>query len=257
MMGSTERALITFKGSFVPRYVLYYQAEYRCHPERPKAQFCQRCHKIGHRKDVCTLPPSTELCQTCSEDLTKLPPGQDHDYYATCRNCKGSHSSTWAECPEKLKADAKVTEHAYRRRLATRETDNQSSPASQAQDNHRSRSQSRHRHPNTPVRIHHQQQNSKHNETRPTERQDASRSPAAQAPRHQTVSQPLSSSPPPQGLKPASTPITASASYRDALAPTVVTNATNQPPIPIHTTIQDLFLYIAATLMLSNGEMTP
>ncbi|KAH9371032.1 hypothetical protein HPB48_003994 [Haemaphysalis longicornis] len=45
MMGSTETALITFEGSFVPRYVLYYQAEYRCHPEQPKAQFCQRCHR--------------------------------------------------------------------------------------------------------------------------------------------------------------------------------------------------------------------
>lgn len=79
VMGSTETALITFEGSFVPCYVLYYQAECRCHPERPKAQFCQRGHKIGHRKDVCTLPPSTELCQTCSQDLTKLPPGQEHD----------------------------------------------------------------------------------------------------------------------------------------------------------------------------------
>ncbi|KAH9370542.1 hypothetical protein HPB48_011443 [Haemaphysalis longicornis] len=56
MMGSTETALITFEGSFVPRYVLYYQAKYRCHPERPKAQFCQRCHKISHRKDVCAFP---------------------------------------------------------------------------------------------------------------------------------------------------------------------------------------------------------
>ncbi|KAH9372332.1 hypothetical protein HPB48_015982 [Haemaphysalis longicornis] len=62
MMNSTETSLIIFEGSFVPSYVLYYQAEYRCHLERPKAQFCQRCRNIGHRnKDVCT---STELCQT-------------------------------------------------------------------------------------------------------------------------------------------------------------------------------------------------
>ncbi|KAH9362188.1 hypothetical protein HPB48_002166 [Haemaphysalis longicornis] len=80
MIDSTETALITFERSFVPHYVLYYQTEYRCHPERPKAQFCQRCHKIGHRKDVCTLPPSTELCQTCSQDfrpaksMTATPP---------------------------------------------------------------------------------------------------------------------------------------------------------------------------------------
>ncbi|KAH9359549.1 hypothetical protein HPB48_006089 [Haemaphysalis longicornis] len=120
MMGSTETALLTFEGSFVPRYVLFYQADYRCHPERRKPQFCQRCHKIGHRKDVCTLPPSTELCQTCSEDLTKLPPGQEHDCYAPCRNCKGSHSSTWAECPEKLKADAKqITNHLLLRKHRT------------------------------------------------------------------------------------------------------------------------------------------
>ncbi|KAH9368003.1 hypothetical protein HPB48_009628 [Haemaphysalis longicornis] len=110
IVGSMETALINFEGSFVPRYVLYYQAEYLCHPERQKAQFCQRCHQIGHRKNVCSLPPSTELCHTCSQDLSKLPPGQENDCYVTCHNCKGSHPSTWAECPEKLKADARVTQ---------------------------------------------------------------------------------------------------------------------------------------------------
>ncbi|KAH9375588.1 hypothetical protein HPB48_009593 [Haemaphysalis longicornis] len=71
MMCSKETALITVEGYFVSHYVLYYQDEYRCHPVRPKAQFFKRCHKISHRKDACTLPRSTELCQTFSEDLTK------------------------------------------------------------------------------------------------------------------------------------------------------------------------------------------
>lgn len=38
MMVRTETVLITYEGSYVPRTVLYCQAEYRCYPHRPKAQ---------------------------------------------------------------------------------------------------------------------------------------------------------------------------------------------------------------------------
>ncbi|CAN7990159.1 unnamed protein product, partial [Ixodes hexagonus] len=34
MMGRTETALITFEGSYVPLYVLYHHAKYRCRPHR-------------------------------------------------------------------------------------------------------------------------------------------------------------------------------------------------------------------------------
>ncbi|KAH9360700.1 hypothetical protein HPB48_011484 [Haemaphysalis longicornis] len=38
MMGRTEIALITFAGSTIPRYVIYHHTEFRCYPQKPKAQ---------------------------------------------------------------------------------------------------------------------------------------------------------------------------------------------------------------------------
>ncbi|KAH9374704.1 hypothetical protein HPB48_021806 [Haemaphysalis longicornis] len=160
---------------------------------------------------------------------------------ATCRNCKGSHSSTWAVCPENFKPTPshptslppptrypakQITNHLLLRKHRTTTVQDPSraiaiqTPRSEFTINGKIR---------------------KRNETRPTERQDASQAPAAQAPRHLTLSQPPSLSPPPRGLKPSSTPIAASASYRDALAPTVVKMKLTLIPIP--TTIQDIFFY--------------
>ncbi|KAH9363534.1 hypothetical protein HPB48_005933 [Haemaphysalis longicornis] len=91
MMGSTETALITFEGSLVPRYVLYYhQVKYRCQ---------QNARKLNSANAMPDLLPRPY----------QAPAGQEHDCYATCRNCKCSHPSTWTECPEKLKAEADPT----------------------------------------------------------------------------------------------------------------------------------------------------
>ncbi|KAH9370957.1 hypothetical protein HPB48_013397 [Haemaphysalis longicornis] len=180
--------------------------------------------------------------------LPKLPPSQEHDCYATCATAKGSHSSTWAECPEKLKADAKVHQQAYRRRLAT--------PQNRSTNHLLLR---KHRtttvpDPSLAIAIQKPRSESTINdkirsttETRPTERQDASHSPAAQAPATSNLSQPLSPSPSPRGLKACLyTYHCLSFIPRCTCPPNVVTNATNQPPVPIPTTIQDLFLYISA-----------
>ncbi|KAH9374531.1 hypothetical protein HPB48_009417 [Haemaphysalis longicornis] len=80
MMGSTETAPMTFGGSLVPAM-------------------------------SCTIRPNTDATKNApmphlNQNLTNLTPGQEHDCYATSRNCKGSHPSTWTECPEELKADA-------------------------------------------------------------------------------------------------------------------------------------------------------
>ncbi|CAN7975119.1 unnamed protein product, partial [Ixodes persulcatus] len=68
MMGRTETELITYEGSYVPRTVLYCQAEYRCYPHRPYAQQCTPCHRLGHRADACPQAPTTRICPTCSAD---------------------------------------------------------------------------------------------------------------------------------------------------------------------------------------------
>ncbi|KAG0411253.1 hypothetical protein HPB47_011629 [Ixodes persulcatus] len=90
MMGQSLSAIITFEGTYVPYYVLYQQAEYRCRPHRPKAQICQRCHGIGHRADICTIqttPPF--ICEKCSTYLEEQ--NQPHDCDPKCKNCGGEH----------------------------------------------------------------------------------------------------------------------------------------------------------------------
>ncbi|KAH9360787.1 hypothetical protein HPB48_018242 [Haemaphysalis longicornis] len=120
MMGRTETALITFAGSTNPRYVIYHHTEFRCYPQKPKAQFCSRCHNIGHRVDVCPLPPSTVLCTTCSRDITGLAADQEHDCVPKCHLCQGAHASTSPKCPTRMDADAQSARRAYQRPLANR-----------------------------------------------------------------------------------------------------------------------------------------
>ncbi|KAG0431272.1 hypothetical protein HPB47_021941 [Ixodes persulcatus] len=120
MMGRTESALITYEGSYVPRTVLYCQAEYRCYPHCPKAQQCTLCHRLGHRADVCPQDPTTRLCPTCSADIMNIPPTQPHECTPSCLNCGEEHPSTCPTCPARVKADAKAVQTAYKQRLQAR-----------------------------------------------------------------------------------------------------------------------------------------
>ncbi|KAH9362798.1 hypothetical protein HPB48_015239 [Haemaphysalis longicornis] len=119
MMGRTETVLSTFAGSTIPRYVIYHHTEIRCYPQKPKAQFCSRYHNIGHRVDVCLLPPSTVLCPTCSRDITGLAADQEHDCVPKCNLFRGAHASTSPKCPTRMDADAQSARRAYCR-LANR-----------------------------------------------------------------------------------------------------------------------------------------
>ncbi|KAH9374125.1 hypothetical protein HPB48_005394 [Haemaphysalis longicornis] len=91
MMGRTETALITFAGSPTPRYVIYHNTEFRCYPQKPKAQFCSRCHK--HRPPSGRLSPC--LHQPCSaQPCSGISPAwqriKQHDCVPKCRLCRGS-----------------------------------------------------------------------------------------------------------------------------------------------------------------------
>ncbi|KAG0417782.1 hypothetical protein HPB47_005361 [Ixodes persulcatus] len=127
MMGRTETALITYEGSYVPRTVLYCQAEYRCYPHRPKAQQCTLCQRLGHRADVCPQAPTTRICPTCSADITNIPPTQPHECSPSCLNCGEEHPSTCPTCPARVKADAKAVQAAYKQRLQARRAERPSS----------------------------------------------------------------------------------------------------------------------------------
>ncbi|KAH9381899.1 hypothetical protein HPB48_015381 [Haemaphysalis longicornis] len=118
MMGHTETAIITFLGTHVPRTVLYRQAERRCVPHHPKAQFCTTCFAIGHRADVC-LRAGTHRCRLCGIQLSY--PDQRHLCDPRCVNCGKDHAADSPKCPVRRKADKAVTKAAYIKRLRMRE----------------------------------------------------------------------------------------------------------------------------------------
>uniref|UniRef100_A0A6B0UWU7 Uncharacterized protein n=1 Tax=Ixodes ricinus TaxID=34613 RepID=A0A6B0UWU7_IXORI len=120
MMGHSLSPIITFEGTYVPYYVLYQQAEYRCRPHRPKAQICQRCHGIGHRADICANQTASPfICEKCSTYLEEQ--NQPHDCDPKCKNCGGPHSPLDPTCPTRVQANTAATQAAYWRRLRTRQ----------------------------------------------------------------------------------------------------------------------------------------
>ncbi|CAN7946259.1 unnamed protein product, partial [Ixodes pacificus] len=62
-MGKTDEAIITFKGTTIPRAVYLYGGEYCCKTYRPTKQVCRICLKQGHRADVCPTP-DIHICVT-------------------------------------------------------------------------------------------------------------------------------------------------------------------------------------------------
>lgn len=98
MLGTSKTAVITFEGSLVPRYVLYYGGEVACHPYRPTRQVCQVCYQPGHRSDVCPTPDAA-VCRQCGI----LNPTENHPCTPQCKFCGEGHLSGAKECPQRLK----------------------------------------------------------------------------------------------------------------------------------------------------------
>ncbi|KAM7310390.1 hypothetical protein ISCGN_007298 [Ixodes scapularis] len=127
-------------------------AEFRCYPYRPKAQFCSRCHLLGHRADVCASPPDTILCAQCSTPLNST--DEPHDCHVRCKTCSGDHPTTSTQCPARLQANAQAVKQAYERRIQLRKTTAQDltkqKPPPARQHRPRSRSRAPVRRPTTP-----------------------------------------------------------------------------------------------------------
>ncbi|KAH9384648.1 hypothetical protein HPB48_026658 [Haemaphysalis longicornis] len=68
MIGRSETAIITFRGTYTPPCVLFYMTNYRCKPHKPKAQFCNTCYCIGHHEEVCPQAGS-QKCNKCGKLL--------------------------------------------------------------------------------------------------------------------------------------------------------------------------------------------
>lgn len=115
MMGSTQTAIITFSGTYVPLEVDYDGGLHRCTPHKPRAQYCTKCLKLGHRADVCT-EVSHPLCPKCGSAKKD----EEHECITKCALCGGPHPSEDKECEVRREADAVTRLQAYQKRLAIR-----------------------------------------------------------------------------------------------------------------------------------------
>lgn len=96
LLGRTSSALLTFNGTRVPFYVKVGCELIRCRPYRRVAQVCQQCGEVGHRRDVCPQPESTN-CFKCGA----ASPSPDHTCLPNCKLCDQPHPTASKECPKR------------------------------------------------------------------------------------------------------------------------------------------------------------
>ncbi|KAH7953653.1 hypothetical protein HPB49_010882 [Dermacentor silvarum] len=94
-MGRTDLVVIVFESTYVPHYVYYRGAEYRCVLYRKKHELCTTCGRLGHRADVCPAP-NTKHCR----GYRMLNPTQDHQCYPRCSLCGKGHLTGDTQCRE-------------------------------------------------------------------------------------------------------------------------------------------------------------
>ncbi|KAH7963501.1 hypothetical protein HPB52_021268 [Rhipicephalus sanguineus] len=98
MLGDTYTAVITFDGTMITRYVLYYKGEVACHPYKATRQVCKVCLQQGHRSDLCPNP-TAPVCRKCG----LLSPPTDHPCAPQCQICREGHLTGAKECRQQLK----------------------------------------------------------------------------------------------------------------------------------------------------------
>ncbi|KAH9379041.1 hypothetical protein HPB48_001655 [Haemaphysalis longicornis] len=117
IMGRSETAIITFRGTYIPPYFVFYMAKNRSKPQKPKAQYCDTCYWKGHRADVCPQAGSHK-CKKCCKLLDV--PDQQHKCHMNCVNSHGEHPPDYKDCPARREADAQTTKAAYLNRIKLR-----------------------------------------------------------------------------------------------------------------------------------------
>lgn len=97
-MGLTHSVVIVFEGSFVPYFVYYRGAEYRCFLYKKQYETCTTCGRIGHRADVCPQPDSKK-CRGCGV----LNPTETHQCDPKCCLCGKGHLTGDKKCKERFR----------------------------------------------------------------------------------------------------------------------------------------------------------
>ncbi|KAL1444002.1 hypothetical protein MTO96_045723, partial [Rhipicephalus appendiculatus] len=98
MLGDSKTAVITFYGTFVPKYVYYQGGELACYPYKNTVQVCKICQQVGHRTDVCPQP-ELHVCKICGT----LEPTDGHECTPHCTTCGEDHLTGDRSCRQRLK----------------------------------------------------------------------------------------------------------------------------------------------------------
>ncbi|KAL1477586.1 hypothetical protein MTO96_035621 [Rhipicephalus appendiculatus] len=98
MLGDSKTAVITFYGTFVPKYVYYQGGELACYPYKNTVQVCKICQQVGHRTDVCPQP-ELHVCKICGT----LEPTDGHECTPHCATCGEDHLTRDRSCRQRLK----------------------------------------------------------------------------------------------------------------------------------------------------------
>ncbi|KAH8040752.1 hypothetical protein HPB51_012922 [Rhipicephalus microplus] len=97
-MRLTDSVVIVFEGLFVPYFVYYRGAEYRCFLYKKQYETCTTCGRIGHRADVCPQPDSKK-CRGCGV----LNPTENHQCDHRCSLCGKGHPTGDKKCKERFR----------------------------------------------------------------------------------------------------------------------------------------------------------
>lgn len=103
-IGKTDRAVLTFDTSTLPRVVKYYMELVRVAEYRPKRIVCFNCHQLGHMARFC---PSPSVCKECGRSHPETDDCADTEFCVACK--KTGHLSLSKVCPSRLpKAEEKI-----------------------------------------------------------------------------------------------------------------------------------------------------
>ncbi|KAH8029413.1 hypothetical protein HPB51_000276 [Rhipicephalus microplus] len=97
-MGLADSVVIVFEGFFVPYFVYYRGAEYRCFLHKKQYERYTTCGRIGHWVDVCPQPDSKK-CRGCGV----LNPTENHQCVPRCSLCGKVHLTGDKKCKERFR----------------------------------------------------------------------------------------------------------------------------------------------------------
>lgn len=96
-IGKTDRAIVTFDSTTLPRVVKYYMELVRVSEYRPKRLVCFNCHSLGHMAKYC---PSPSVCTECGRPHAQEDECESAPFCVPCQAV--GHLAVSKVCPSRL-----------------------------------------------------------------------------------------------------------------------------------------------------------